>query len=181
MADPAAESGATPDPGATPGAENNPHNGEGTGRDPDPTLGDGGKRAIAELRRELRSISKERDELRSAEQERQNAERTEVERLTAERDDLQTRIAALESQTLAREVAAEKGIPHAWHRLRGKSKEELEADADAFKEENGIKDEDPGRPGGGTVADLGAGPRSGSTATGSQGMSDAIRRRARRA
>jgi hypothetical protein len=89
MADPASPSGATPEAGATPAgvAEAVPA--------PDTTddeLGEGGKAALATLRKELRTIKAERDELATAKRTAEDAERSELEKATASRDEATGRV-----------------------------------------------------------------------------------------
>jgi hypothetical protein len=177
MADPTPTSGATPDPAATAGGGSDPGTDETTTGDPRvDQIGDAGRRAIAELRKELKTIKTERDELAAAQQAVADRDKTELEKAQERATRAESRIAELEQETRARTAAAAAGIPDQWHRLRGSTDDELKADADQLAEAFGK------RPGGGglTPADLGAGPRPDAPATGSQGMNQRIRRAAGR-
>lgn len=174
MADPASPSGATPEAGAMPAgvaeAVPPPEGGDET------DLGDAGKRALAQVRRELRTITSERDELSRAARERADAEKSEIEKVTAARDEATGRVQSLELQVLKMDAAIEAGIPAHWKRLDGSNADELLADAKEFaKQLTTTEGED-----GATPADLGAGPRPGTPATGRDGFNAAIRARARR-
>lgn len=148
------ESGAMPDAGATPAGEETP----GTDNGATPDLGDAGKKAIDELRREVKTIRQERDELARVVKERDDAGKTELERLTAERDELRARVDELERGATerdradrARAAATDAGIPEFWDRLRGETEEELKADAKAMAERFGVTSS--------PTRDLGAGAR----------------------
>lgn len=170
MADPTATSDATSDPAATAGAATtDPPASTSTDE-----LGDAGKRAIAEVRKELKQAQKERDELIEAERVRKDGERSEIEKATAERDAHKQRVAELEHEALAREVATDAGIPKDWQRLKGSTKDELEADAKQFVEDH------PPAGGAAPRPDLGAGARQQVPATGSAGFSERIRRQSGR-
>jgi hypothetical protein len=174
MPDPTTAAGATPETGATPAAGD-------PGGDPATTtttdgLGEEGRRAIAELRRELKAAQRERDELKSAAQTRADAERSDVEKATARAEEAETRLAGLEHQSLQVRVATAAGIPQHWKRLVGKDEDELKADAEELKASL------PTNGSGTTPApgDLGAGVRTPAPATGSAAFSDTLRRRAKR-
>ena len=106
-------------------------------------LGDGGKRALSAIRQERDQEKARADaaEARAAELER--AQMTDQERVVAERDSLReqyeqaTATAAAKDATILRyEVAAEQGLTLAQaRRLIGTTREELLADAEAFKAE----------------------------------------------
>jgi chromosome segregation ATPase len=179
MPDPAAAPEATSEAGAMPGGENSSTE-PAKPTQPTDELGPTGRRAIAELRRELKQAQQERDDLRDAgrselEKAVARADKAERERdaRIAEKD---ARIAELEHEQLARTAAAAAGIAEQWHRLRGTTIEELEADARALLESFGRG----GDSGQGTVADFGAGPRPPAPATGSAGFSERIRAQRRR-
>jgi hypothetical protein len=174
MADPASPSGATPEAGATPAgvAEAVPA--------PDTTddeLGEGGKAALATLRKELRTIKAERDELATAKRTAEDAERSELEKATASRDEATGRVSELELKVLKMTAAIDAGIPQHWSRLNGGNADELAADAKAFAKAFGP---DNGNGEGATPADLGAGARPGTPATGNAGFNAAIRSKVRR-
>ena len=106
-------------------------------------LGDGGKRALNAIRQERDAEKARADaaEARAAELER--AQMTDQERVVAERDSLReqyekaTATAASKDATILRyEIAAEHGLTLAQaRRLIGATREELVADAEAFKAE----------------------------------------------
>jgi|1186.fasta_scaffold274557_1 hypothetical protein len=176
MADDPAPSGATPDPGATPGPEHTPQDSQQHADD----LGEGGKRALAEMRRQAREATQQRDELAQRLKAIEDADKSELERaqstlseheLTiAARD---ARIAELEHEAMARTAAADAGISQHWQRLRGATPEELAADADALVTEIG------GGAQRAPSADLGSGARPPGSATGHDGMNALIRNRRR--
>ena len=165
---------ATADAGATPAAGDPPADtGDRDG------LGDAGRKALADIRRELKAVSKERDDVQRQLRERQDAERTDLERLTAERETLTAeretllgRVATLEREGRARAAAIEAGIPDLWDRLKGDDEAELLDDAKAMAERLGVGRQ-PAR-------DLGAGARDAAPATGNAAMNERIRRSARR-
>jgi hypothetical protein len=171
MAESAATPGATPDPDATPGAENT--NATTTPPASD-ELGDGGKRAIDTLRRELREANKRAQQLEDAERQRQDAERSELDKAMSRAETAERRIAELEHESMQRQVAADAGIADAWQRLRGSTREELEEDARVFVERYGQQQPQIERP------DFGAGARPQTPATGgSAGFSARLQREAR--
>ena len=106
-------------------------------------LGDGGKRALSAIRQERDAEKARADaaEARAAELER--AQMTDQERVVAERDSLREQyeqatatVAAKDATILRYEVAAEQGLTLAQaRRLIGTTREELLADAEAFKAE----------------------------------------------
>jgi len=165
--------GATPEAGATPAAEEPQTPPEGGEQEAQPSeLGDAGRRALEDMRLQLKRVTRDRDELAKAQRDREDAERTELEKVSAERDDLQQRVSALEHEGRARTAATDAGIPDLWDRLKGDTPEELTEDAKSMAERLGQ------RPGG--VTDLGAGARPAAPATGHAGMNERIRRAARR-
>lgn len=168
-----ATSGATPDPGATPGAAQ-----DAAGDSGRTDLGDAGKRALAEVRRELKAKDTQLAERDAHIAELENAGRSELERTRADNERLtetlrqrEARIAELERDSARRAAAAAAGIPDQWERLRGETDAELAADAKQLAEWRGATGQTP---------DLGAGARPGGPATGTSGMSQRIRDRARR-
>jgi hypothetical protein len=172
-----ATSGATPGEGATPGAESDPQDpstvSSGDGLD------DGGKKALSELRRELRkqAQSHEDKDRRIAELEdaqRSDSERRDVElgRLRDENSTLRATNEKHERDEARRRAATQAGIPDLWDRLIGDDDEALAADAKTMAERLGASPAPP--------RDLGAGARPGGTVTGTSGMDRRIRDRARR-
>jgi hypothetical protein len=167
-----AATGATPDPGATPEAVTPPADQAGQQDPAESDLGDAGKRALEDMRLQLKRITRERDELQKAQQEREDAERSDLEKVTRERDELQGRIGELEHEGRARTAATEAGVPDLWDRLKGTTAEELAEDAKAMAERLGQR---PAQ-----SPDLGAGARQPAPAGGHAGMNERIRRAARR-
>lgn len=177
MADDPTPSGATPDPSATQGQEP-PQDPPSSGGTDD--LGDAGKRALAEMRRQTRDLQTQRDELAQRLKTIEDADKSELEKAQSALSEHETtiaardaRIAELEHEAMARTAAAEAGIPQHWQRLRGATPEELTADADALVTEIG---------GGAqrvSSADLGSGARPPGSATGHDGMNALIRSRRR--
>jgi len=172
----AATSGATPDPGATPGAGTTPDSSSATRDDGQGDLGDSGRKALADVRRELRAITADRDEARRRITELEDAGRSELERKTGELEranarnvELEAENASLRLNDLKHEAAAGAGIPDLWKRLEGGTPEELAVDAKKLAE----------RMGGATPPDLGAGARQGGSG-GPPAMNELIRRRAGR-
>lgn len=111
--------------------------------DSDAQLGDAGKKALESERKAARA---ERARAEKAERELEEMRRqqmTEQERVVAERDDWRNKyeqqsatLAARELAILRTEIATERGLTLAQaRRLIGTTREELEADADAFKSE----------------------------------------------
>jgi predicted nuclease with TOPRIM domain len=162
---------ATSSPDATSGAEQTRETGS-------TDLGDAGKRALADLRKELREAARERDDARRRVAELEDAGRSELERKSTELERAQERTRELEAQVsrlehdgARRAAAAAAGIPDQWQRLRGETEEELTADAKQLAD---------WRSEGKQAPDLGAGARSDTSAKGERGMDQLIRRGARR-
>jgi hypothetical protein len=174
MPDPNTAPGATPDAGAMPAAGD--PSGEPAAATSTDNLGEEGRRALAELRREVKAAQKERDELRAAVRQREEAEQTDLQKATTRAEQAEVRIAELEHRQLQVQVATAAGIPQHWKRLVGKDEDELKADAEELKASL------PTNGSGATPApgDLGAGARTPAPATGSAAFSDTIRRRAKR-
>lgn len=145
-------------------------------------LGDGGKAAIAALRRELKEVKGERDTLAQAQRAREDGERTELEKATRDRDEAVSARSSLELQVLKMQAAIEAGIPEHWMRLNGKDADELAADAKEFaKSLPGHTEEASTAQGTTATVDLGAGARtSAASSNGRNALNDAIRKRARR-
>ena len=115
----------------------------------DEPLGDSGKRALERERADRKAAQKTASELQAALDAanakltaREREDMSEQQRVAAERDDWRTRYeteqaarAELALTNLRMEVAISKGIPSHAHRLVGETREEIEADADAFKAE----------------------------------------------
>jgi hypothetical protein len=180
MPDPTASPDATSEEGATPGGEPTTTTEPSPSSAPDDGLGPTGRRALAELRHELKAVKKERDDLRDAGRSELEKAVGRADKAERERDsaiaEREARITELEREARARAAAAAAGIAEHWSRLRGDTAEELEEDAKSLAESFG----GGGNSGPATTADLGAGPRPGAPATGSQGFSERIRRQARR-
>lgn len=178
MADPTPTPGATPEGGATPPAgvaEAVEPNGATNGDE----LGEGGKSAIAALRRDLRALKSERDDLASRVREHDDAEKSELEKAVAARDEATGRVGDLELRMLKMQAAIDAGIPTQWKRLDGSTADELAADAKEFAKS--LTQEAEGeQQTGATPAVLGAGARPGAPATGRDGFNAAIRSRVRR-
>lgn len=131
-ADPGATPPATPptDPSATPP----PAAGDG--------LGDAGKKALTELRQQVKELERQNKELQQRDPVKAIAEALGVKPADAKPDDLAATVSHLQQQMrdaklrAARlEVAAAKGLtPAQAARLQGATREELEADADQLKE-----------------------------------------------
>lgn len=106
-------------------------------------LGDAGRKAIAAERKAAREEKRRADEAQAQLEELRRQQMTEQERAVAERDDARkqleeanARLAAFEQERTRNEVAAAKGLSLAQaRRLSGTTREEFEADADAFKAE----------------------------------------------
>ncbi len=105
-------------------------------------LGDGGKRALEAERKARRAAEARAKELEAKVKEAEDAEKTEVERLTGQVAELTKQAEAAQAKADRFEVAAAKGLTLAQaRRLVGSNKDELEADADAMRDELGLKDE----------------------------------------
>lgn len=93
---------------------------------------------LAEQKRELRGKYSDYDDLKVAAgkyQEWEQSQKSELQRATEERDSLKQELEKLQAESLRNSVAQERGIPtHLASRLRGATKEELEADADELLE-----------------------------------------------
>lgn len=106
-------------------------------------LGDAGRKAIAAERKAAREEKRRADEAQAQLEDLRRQQMTEQERAVAERDDARkqleeanARLAAFEQERTRNEVAAAKGLSLAQaRRLSGTTREEFEADADAFKAE----------------------------------------------
>ena len=123
--------------------EQNPPEKEPEPRSDSDGLGDAGRKAIAAERRAAREEKRRADEAEAQLEELRRQQMTEQERAVAERDDARkqleeanARLAAFEQERTRNEVAAAKGLSLAQaRRLSGTTREEFEADADAFKAE----------------------------------------------
>ncbi len=90
-------------------------------------LGDAGKKALTEIRTELKAAKAELAKFRKAESDKADADKTEAEKRAA----AEQRAADAELRATRLEVAHEKGLtPAQAKRLVGATREELEADAD---------------------------------------------------
>jgi len=93
------------------------------------------KRLEAETRRLQSSIESHADAGKSeAERERARAERE-----AARANEAEAKLAAKETETLARQVAAEAGVAHLWGWLKGNDLRELRADATRLREAMGMQ------------------------------------------
>jgi hypothetical protein len=145
-----------------------------TGGEPGPQgdVGDAGKRALAELRRDLRTKDTALQEATARIAELEAGQRSETENLRADNErlkgelgDREQRLGRLELDAQRRSAAAAAGIPEWWERLQGSTPEELETDAKQLAERL-----HPQRP----PTDLGQGARPGAQPT---GMTELIRRK----
>lgn len=109
-------------------------------RDPSASLGDPGKKALAEERQRAKAAEKRAAELEAKLKEIDDAGKSEAEK-TAERLAAAEKAAAEHEQRALRlEVAAEKGLsPAQAKRLVGSTREELESDADELLATFGTK------------------------------------------
>lgn len=106
-------------------------------------LGDAGKKALAEERKAKAAEKRRADEAERKLAELERERMTDAEKVAAERDDWRKKyeeqsatLAARELAALRTEVAAERGLTLTQaRRLIGSTREELEADADAYKAE----------------------------------------------
>ena len=98
-------------------------------------LGEGGKKALDAERREKRAAEKRANEAEARLKEIEDRDKSEAQKLADRADAAERRAAELEARTLRLEVAAEKGLtPGQAKRLVGKTREEIEADADDLLE-----------------------------------------------
>jgi hypothetical protein len=96
------------------------------------------EKALKEERRRARSLEAELRQIREAEQARADAEKTDLQRATERAESAERRVASMEREMLARQVANEAGIPTLWHRLSGDDTRALRADAQRLREEMGL-------------------------------------------
>nr|DAP03076.1 MAG TPA: protein of unknown function (DUF4355) [Caudoviricetes sp.] len=141
-----AESGAQSEAEATPEAKPEAVNVETAkpdeGASDDDALGDAGKKALHAEREARKEAEKRLKELDARVKEFEDRDKTEqeraqehLERLTGDLDATRASLAAAELNLARVEVAHAKGIPaELVPRLRGETREELEADADALLE-----------------------------------------------
>lgn len=130
------------------GPETPPSDGDGE-TPPDPPadgeqqLGDPGKRALSAERRRAAAEKKRADDAERELQDLRRSQMSDQEKVAAERDDWRSKyeeqsatLAERELAILRTEIATEKGLSLAQaRRLIGSTREDLEADADAFKAE----------------------------------------------
>ena len=89
---------------------------------------------LREIEKQYKQDKKKFDQLEAEEKKRKDAELSEVERLRKQADELAEQKAKLESDILRRDVITETGLPAFFaERLKGATKEELLADAEALK------------------------------------------------
>lgn len=119
-------------------AGNNPsggNSGGGGGARPPADLGDAGKRALAAERDARRTTERELRETKDLLASYEEANKSEVEKLADKAAAAEDRASTAELRALRVEVAHEKGLTSAQaKRLVGKTREELEADADELLE-----------------------------------------------
>ncbi len=145
-------------------------------------LGDAGKKAIqrerearADLERKLAEAERLKDELASKVKSFEDRDKTEQQKLADQLAELQKQVEAKDAEiakatqaSLRAEVAAARGVPA--NRLHGTTKEELEADADAYltevaaREQGAAKRNPPKTP----AANL----KSGASGSDNNGLSD---------
>lgn len=126
--------------GAGDGGDGGKGSGAGKGDEGDEQLGEGGKKALlAEretnktLKSEIATISQELQKLRDAGKSTEERESDRVSQLEKSTSEQSVTIAQKDSIILRYQVAAAKGIDlEAAERLRGGTKEEIEADADVW-------------------------------------------------
>lgn len=96
------------------------------------------RQALQSSRAEARRFERELKALQAKEKERADAELSEVERATARAEAAEARVKQMEREGLARQIAAELGIPQLWHRLTGDDARSMRADGARFREELGL-------------------------------------------
>lgn len=115
-----------------PAADSKPYTPPATQADFDRIIGQRAARAASQAKAEFadyEQLKQDSDALAAIKQ----GELTEAQREKARADELAAKISDYERRDLQREVAAAKGVPLSQaHRLSGKSKAELEADAESF-------------------------------------------------
>ena len=115
------------------------------------------KRQLRAARRGARDADRELKTLRDREQARADAEKTELERATERAEAAEARVAALERQNLAQQIAAEAGIPEWADKLDGNDARAMKADAMRIRER--LNPGSPGMEGG--VRSFGVPPQAG--------------------
>lgn len=162
--DPAATATADPPAKTEPGDKTEPEGG-------DKPLGAAGEKALEafkERAREAEAKIKELEPLAAKAREAEEANKTELEKANGKAAQLDDQVKTLTGENLRLRVALEKKIPaELIDRLKGNSKEELEADAEELLKLVGG--------GNGTATDFGGGAR---TPAPTGGMDEQIRRRA---
>ena len=89
---------------------------------------------LREIEKQAKKDKAELEKLRAEEQKRIEAEMSETERLSKQAQEAQARAAQLEAELLRRDVITETGLPPVLaERLKGSTKEEMLADAEALK------------------------------------------------
>jgi hypothetical protein len=135
--------------GATPNPATAPANGDGRDaqsegddrearRDAETLPGEDIKAALKAERERARTLERELKRVQAREKERADAEKNDLERATERAETAEARIATMEREMLARQVANEAGIPSLWHRLVGSDVRTLRADAMKAREEMGL-------------------------------------------
>jgi hypothetical protein len=131
-------------------------------------LGDAGKRALTELRQQIKELERQNKDLQARDPVKAIAEALGVKPADAKADDLAATVTQLQQQmrdaelrAVRLEVAAAKGLtPAQAARLQGATREELDADADQLKELFPTTPATPGTP----APDPSQGARGGSNA-----------------
>jgi hypothetical protein len=96
------------------------------------------RRALEAERASRKDAEKELARLRDAEKQRSDAEKSELQLATERADAAEARASTLEREGLARQVAAESGIPSWWDTLQGDDVRSLRASASKMRERLGM-------------------------------------------
>lgn len=115
------------------------------------------RRQLRAARRAERDAERELERYRNAEKARADAEKSELQRATERAEAAEARVAALERQNLAQQIAAEAGIPEWADKLDGNDARTMKADAIRIRER--LNPGSPGMEGG--VRSLGVQPQAG--------------------
>lgn len=159
------EGGATPPEGARPDANSN------ADVIADAENPDAVKEAMRRMKSERRQLAKRLEDAEGKLKEFTERDKTELERASERAEAAERELAAVKQRDLARTVALEKGLPtYLYDRLRGSTREDLEADADKLLTDVGQSATSTA-----TRPDLGGGPRKPPVKT-SRDMDSRIRR-----
>jgi len=133
--------GSDPD-GGTPPGQSTQQPGRGSPGDPAVEL----RTALDAERKERKRLEAETKRLQGAIESHADAgkseaerERARAEREAARANEAEAKLAAKETETLARQVAAEAGVAHLWAWLKGSDLRELRADATRLREAMGMQ------------------------------------------